>query len=353
MKQKDWRRAAAVYALAALIGAPWAAHAVPDVLVRPAMTSPRVAHAVMLDIARAGERLVAVGERGTVALSDDGGVSWRQAAVPVSVSLTNVAFVDGTHGWAVGHGGVVIHSADGGASWAVQLDGRKAAELSLGAARRMHGESAQHFVADGERLVQDGPDKPLLDVHFLDERHGFVIGAYGLALETQDGGATWTPLLERLPNPGGMHLYGMQSIGGRLWVVGEQGAIFVSDNRGRDFRRIDSPYAGSYFGVVGGAAGEIIVFGMRGNVYRSVDGGGTWEKSGFDGGNALTAGLLADGSVLLTDAGGELHRSEDGARTSTRVPVPKLAPLTGIARAADGAWTVSGVRGVARLAPKQ
>ncbi len=58
------------------------------------------------------------GERGIVLLSDDAGVSWRQAKVPVSVSLTAVQFVDAEQGWAVGHLGVVLHTQDGGGNLA-------------------------------------------------------------------------------------------------------------------------------------------------------------------------------------------------------------------------------------------
>ena len=45
---------------------------------------------------RAGNRLVAVGERGTILLSDDG-QAWRQVPSPVSVGLTGVSFGDDQH----------------------------------------------------------------------------------------------------------------------------------------------------------------------------------------------------------------------------------------------------------------
>ncbi|MDP2022176.1 MAG: hypothetical protein Q8L16_14910, partial [Hydrogenophaga sp.] len=55
----------------------------PAALSRPALMSPKALGAAMLAVTRAGSRLVAVGERGTVLLSDDHGQHWRQAAVPV------------------------------------------------------------------------------------------------------------------------------------------------------------------------------------------------------------------------------------------------------------------------------
>ena len=59
-------------------------------------------------IARAGERLVAVGERGKILFSDDRGGDWRVAAVdkPQGATLTQVAFADSRHGIAVGHSGL-------------------------------------------------------------------------------------------------------------------------------------------------------------------------------------------------------------------------------------------------------
>ncbi len=52
---------------------------------------------------KAGNRLVAVGERGIVLLSDDAGLNWKQVDVPVSVTLTGVQFVSPMKGWAIGH----------------------------------------------------------------------------------------------------------------------------------------------------------------------------------------------------------------------------------------------------------
>ena len=89
-----------------------------DLLDRPALPAPAAVHSLLLDVARAGERLVAVGERGHVLLSDDAGRSWRQArTVPSRTMLTAVAFVDASHGWAVGHDEIILCTADGGETW--------------------------------------------------------------------------------------------------------------------------------------------------------------------------------------------------------------------------------------------
>ncbi|MBL0150765.1 MAG: hypothetical protein IPP87_19595 [Ideonella sp.] len=109
----------------------WAAVPFPA-LDRPAVQQRTPQRNVLLAAAAAGPRLVAVGERGLVVLSDDGGASWRQAqTVPVSVTLTAVQFIDERLGWAVGHGGVVLRSEDAGQTWRRMVDGRQLAQAAL------------------------------------------------------------------------------------------------------------------------------------------------------------------------------------------------------------------------------
>ncbi|MBI5444053.1 MAG: glycosyl hydrolase, partial [Deltaproteobacteria bacterium] len=108
---------------------------VSDLLDRPATVSGRALRSVQLAVARAGKRLVSVGERGTVLLSDDDGRTWRQAKVPVSLTLTCVCFASERSGWAAGHSGVVLRTSDGGETWVKQLDGRQAAQIELAAAK--------------------------------------------------------------------------------------------------------------------------------------------------------------------------------------------------------------------------
>ena len=52
-----------------------------DLLDLPAEPDERSLRSLLLDVTAAGDRLVAVGEYGTVLYSDDGGKGWRQAHV--------------------------------------------------------------------------------------------------------------------------------------------------------------------------------------------------------------------------------------------------------------------------------
>ncbi|MBF7729137.1 WD40/YVTN/BNR-like repeat-containing protein [Pseudomonas sp. N040] len=352
------RRAVAALCLASLASLSSAADtaSVPDLLDLPAQHNARAQTALQLAVAQAGERLVAVGERGAVLLSDDQGRSWRQAgSVPVSVLLTDVDFVSASHGWAVGHSGVILHSSDGGETWQRQLDGRQAAQIILDDARQRLAageEGAAAAVRSAEFLVSDGPDKPFLGVHFSDALHGYAVGAYGIAVVTADGGNSWQSLVGRIPNPRGKHLYQVQAGHGQLLVAGEQGALFRSTDGGVQFSEVRTPYPGTFFGALSVDDNTLLAYGLRGNAWRSTDGGASWEHIGLPHAVTLTAGLrLQDGSWLLADESGGFLRSSDAGRTFVALQVQAGAGLSGILEAADGALIISGSRGLSRIEP--
>lgn len=348
-------------ALAALAAATMAlapaAQAEVDALERPAMLSAKAASSVMLAIAQAGKRIVAVGERGIIVYSDDAGRNWRQASVPVSVSLVGVRFINQQDGWAVGHSGVVLRTRDGGSSWKKQLDGKRAAQLVLEAVkagRSAPGADPAKALASAERLVAEGPSKPFLDIHFFDAQNGLLIGAFGLIFTSADGGDTWQPVLDRINNPKDKHLYSIQAVDNECFIAGEQGAVFYSSNCGKNFAAVNTPYEGSFFGAIAAGPHAAVVFGMRGNVYWSDNAGSNWHKSEIATPSSITAGLrLQDGSLLVTDESGRLYRSKDAGKRFLHVPASQASPFTGVVQAADGSLFLSGVRGVTRIALNQ
>lgn len=329
--------------LALLAGMP-AGHAAVDPLDRPALSSPLAPHALLTAVTRAGPRLVAVGERGHIVLSDDDGATWRQAAAPTSVTLTAVRFAGPAIGWAVGHGGVVLRTLDGGVTWTRQLDGRAAARLIL------ESTPADDARAEAERLVREGPDKPFFDLLVRSPREVMVVGAYGLAFATQDGGATWRPALDRIPNPERKHIYAVRAHGQSVYLAGEQGLLARSDDGGQRFAALNSPYVGSFFGLVAAPGGNVLALGLRGNLYRSGDRGAGWAKVDLGSQNSLTGGLaLRDGTIVLLDEAGARWLSGDGGRSFARRSDTVAFPFLDGVELPGGGLLAVGARGVARL----
>lgn len=338
-------RSAAAWTLAAatvVFYSPMAAGAAfADPLDVPAQASALAGRSLLVGVARAGTRLVAVGQRGHIVWSDDNGATWTQAKVPVSSDLTAVTFVNPTKGWAVGHDGVILHTADGGRTWVLQLDGRKAnAQLTAAMQARANAVGAapayKQLLAEARRYEEQGPDKPFLDVWFADENHGYAVGAFNLIVRTADGGLTWEPLFDQTENPKLLNLYAIGKAGDDLYIAGEAGLVLRFDPAQRRFVALDTAYAGSFFGVVGGKDG-IVVYGLRGNAYRSADGGTTWSKVDTGLPATIVAGFrTADGAIVLADAGGRIARSADGGRTFAPVKLERTLPIAGIADAGEG-----------------
>lgn len=329
-----------------------------DPLDRPAQVSPLASKSLMQGVTRAGARLVAVGQRGHILVSDDSGATWSQAKVPVSSDLTAVFFVNDKMGWAVGHDGVILNSVDGGLTWALQLDGRKANELLV---KHMQGvadadpQSAEkkQLLGDAKRFQEQGADKPFLDIWFSDENNGYVVGAYNLIFATHDGGKSWESLFDQTDNPKQFNLYGIAPADGTLYIAGEGGLVLRHDPASKRFRASPTPYNGSYFGVIGDKASALI-FGLRGNVYRTDDGGKTWVKVDV----GLPAAIVSatkgpDGTIMLADIGGRISVSADGGRSFKPTKLTTTTPIAGIAEAGKGRLARVGPRGVsiAEFAP--
>jgi photosystem II stability/assembly factor-like uncharacterized protein len=344
------RWGACVVALCLFASTPLVAQAATlAVLQQPALATAKAPRAVLLGLTRAGERLVAVGERGIVLLSDDSGNTWRQASVPVSVSLTAVQFVDAEQGWAVGHLGVVLHSEDGGETWHKQLDGEGAAALAVQAAQRDADQpGGASSLEQARRLLGDGPDKPFLDLYFSDRLQGYIVGAYNQIYRTNDGGRSWQPWMRHVDNPQGLNLYGIRASGNDLLLVGERGLLLRSTKAGNSFQALKSPYEGSFFGLLSTRSGALIAYGLRGNAWWSDDQGNSWRRLNTGVESTLASAIeLRDGSLLMASQSGELLFSHDQGRSFDKRQSRSGATIAALQQAVDGSLASVGLSGVA------
>jgi photosystem II stability/assembly factor-like uncharacterized protein len=344
----------------------------------PAVKTHWIERALLLDVARANGRLVAVGERGIIIHSDDDGRSWVQADVPVSVTLTAVNFPSPQMGWAVGHEGTILHSSDGGTSWSVQFTGQQVAEQEVSfaeaviASKQEAMETADEFeledlgfeLEEAEYALDDatvaveagGTTNPLLDVWFADEKSGLAVGAYGLIFSTDDGGENWKIRSSDLDNLDKYHYYSIASADGQtIYVSGEAGMLFRSDDAGVTWIRLDSPYEGSLFGIVAlsnGSAGRVISFGLRGNIFVSDDKGETWERRTTASQNTLMGGVISPGGKLvLVGRSGAVLSSDDAGETFSVVIREDRSSYSALIANPDENLVLVGEGGIHRAKP--
>ncbi|WAG81108.1 YCF48-related protein [Metapseudomonas furukawaii] len=281
---------------------------------RPASAVSNLSGAHLNAVAAAGDRLVAVGVRGLIMVSDDAGASWHQVNSPVSSDLLGVTFPTPQQGWAVGHEGVVLHSADQGQSWVKQYDGRMAATQLVEHFTKLAegGDQAALAYLDGVKLnYKDGPEQALMDVWFADDQHGFVAGTFGTLLATEDGGKTWVSWMERVDNPEFLHYLAIAGSGEQVFIASERGIVFRYNKDSGRFDLVETGYTGSFFGVEV-TPQAVVAAGLRGTAYKSLDQGASWSpvetgvKVALSDVQALPDGrfLLAsvDGRVIVSDA---------------------------------------------------
>lgn len=281
----------------------------PALKLRPAEPNPAAASVMLLGAARAGKRIVAVGDHGTVLLSDDEGKGFRQArSVPVRSTLTAVSFADEKRGWAAGHWGVVLATVDGGETWQLQRS-----DTSV--------------------------DQPLFSIHFKDKDHGWAVGLWSLALMTRDGGKSWQKI-QLPPPPGGgktdRNLFRIfASPKGTLLVAAEQGLVLRSTD-GTTWTYSATGYKGSFWSGTSLGDGTIFVGGLRGTVYRSKDDGKTWAACDTGVKSSITDMAAVGGKVYAVGLDGVTLESADAGATFQARQREDRVPLTALVATGNG-----------------
>ncbi|GAA0820034.1 YCF48-related protein [Colwellia asteriadis] len=318
-------------ALISLCFIPLCAYATPTVFIstnlsgNASVKSALASQSLLLDIEKVSDdKVVAVGEYGHILTSSDG-EQWQQANVPVQTTLTSVTFYNEQLGWAVGHDATILHTTDGGNNWQVQ-----------------------HF--------QPELEKPLLDVLFKSPLEGVAIGAYGLVLRTLDGGQSWqnefhqeflspddkdylnelkvedeTAYLDEisyiLP-----HFNRLVADGRTLFLLGEVGLLAKSNDFGLTWQRFDEIYRGSFFDLGRTKAGNLLVVGLRGNIFRGIQNGAQWQQV-TSGTTALLNDIVFGDNAdmfILGNNGTVLMSLDDGENFSSRIQSDGKALIAGV-----------------------
>jgi photosystem II stability/assembly factor-like uncharacterized protein len=264
----------------------------------------------------------AVGGRGALLETEDGGESWRVRHPPTEDAIKDLSFTDATTGWAVCERSIympmrkdesisyLLKTTDGGETWArVDVTRGEDVDLKLAGVRFadskhgwVFGESGALFAtADGGAswARQRVPTRHLLlGATFLDAQTGWVVGAGATLLYTTDGGATWregvvsgatsqsaaseaaareaaTRAAQGEPS---LRINAVSFADARRgWAVGARGAVIATTDGGRTWREQASGTESDLFDVKFFDAREGWAVGADGVAIHTTDGGATWQ----------------------------------------------------------------------------
>lgn len=311
------------------------------VLAAESQFMPLADKSLLLDGQVIGDRIVVVGERGHILVSEDDGRTWQQQPVPTQVTLTSVFFIDPANGWAAGHDSLILRTSDGGRHW-------------------------HEVYSDPE------DERPILDLWFRDALHGYAIGGYGLFLMTHDAGKSWqevdfnpaTLILDNMHYGDSMaeeevwvdfHLNQISVTDyGRILIAAEAGSIYRSDDGGRSWLSLPSPYEGSFYGSLSLGQGKVLLFGLRGHLFLSENAGTNWTPVVSNTQATLNDGIrLRDGRIVLAGLAGVLLISENQGQSFALHAQADRAGIAKVLETSDGALILIGETGVKRLDKKE
>jgi photosystem II stability/assembly factor-like uncharacterized protein len=147
------------------------------------------------------DTLWAVGTKGTIIRSIDGGTSWTLQNSGTSLSLAAIAIIDPNTAWVVGNNGNVFETTNAGATW---LDANVQTNEDLWSVAFADPDNGWIVGNDGIMfrtvdggltwdLWESGTHQKLLDIVFADPLHAWVVGIQGTVVHSSDGGTTWLP----------------------------------------------------------------------------------------------------------------------------------------------------------------
>lgn len=269
------------------------------------------------DLIQVDGRMVAVGERGTIVLSEDQGKTWEQTLrdQQLPVTLTDIAVISGDTLLAVGHDNVILRSEDAGRSWTQVMRDSELGEPLLGS-----------WSKDGKTV--------------------FAFGSFGKFYVSKDGGRSFDS--RELPIFG-EHLSAMDGSGsGARFLVGEMGLVLRSMDGGESWQKLEPFYNGSLFGVAHLQDSRWIAYGMRGHVFFTDDNGENWNAVDVPHELPLYGHTLVDGGqqiVIVGTAGTYVKVNSLGEMLETG-SLGELGTLTSAVVLPGGELFVAGQRGL-------
>ncbi len=218
----------------------------------------------------------------TVAHSTDEGESWVESSGPVRSIIDDAIFLTRTVGFAVGYKGTVLRTIDGGANWIdlsngdtrsyLSIDGLTANDLWVGSNQRiLH--STDMGETWTERLMLTGGN--INDILEISPTRILACSSSGIIYRTTDGGVKWDTVYSITGQ--------MRSIsridGQRYMATGYNGVVVRSEDQGDTWHSVAVPEDGDQFeqSYFLGNNGWLITSSFKKNMWHTTNAGDSWD----------------------------------------------------------------------------
>ena len=294
------------------------------------------------------KRAVAVGERGLMLFTHDGGETWRPRKTSVSETLLAVN-IDAGDGIAVGKSGIAISTQDAGETW-------NTIALSAGPFIALAPLSAGQWLVVGTEAIEtvraapsragrstveyaDATTRDLRALAVRDTAMVVGVGRNGAILSTSNAGRTWTPIAfdaanERSPTFTAARF----TTEGRLVVASTSGALYVTADGGKRWQRTRAGGAASAVTSIVSTPTAVYAAGAGGTLLRSTDHGDHWEPLAISHGTFTDLRMTDASRGVILGGGNLVLRTDDGGSRwgiSSDAPVFNDAPKSASAGAVE------------------
>ena len=235
------------------------------------------------------------GDSGFLSHTEDAGATWIERPIGTAHAINDIYFVGKDTGFVLA-GGSIFATNDAGHTWresykfsSAEFEGATPELYSL----RFNGKKRGWVVGSASRndvvvnsilaITRDGgatwqvlhapTTQELIHIDFVDDKHGWIVGANGAILHTEDAGESWTKQNSETK----VTLYHVDFRNQKQgWAVGEKGTILATTNGGNTWIKTFSPVTTTLLSVQFVNEDEGWIVGRGGVILRSGDSGRVW-----------------------------------------------------------------------------
>ncbi|MCP4681824.1 MAG: hypothetical protein GY864_05805, partial [Desulfobacterales bacterium] len=124
-----------------------------------------------------------------------------------------------------------------------------------------------------EKVFRLGFRDMALGIHFMDDKTGWAVGSFGLAMKTEDGGENW----QKVPISEEHYLKDVFFFGKKGWMVGELGVILSTNDGGKKWSEQKSNVGQSLLSVFFINENTGFTVGGDGTMLKTNNGGASWD----------------------------------------------------------------------------